>query len=99
FYQDNYIQVVRYLVAGYGCPAHEAEDCAQDAFMTVRARWEDVRRLNAKKAYLFMVARKQFQRLWSRREYLNHEDALENHLSCLADPSDAFEEADIRSAA
>jgi hypothetical protein len=46
-----------------GCPAHEEDDVAQDAFLAVRARWDQMRALEQPRAYSFKVAARRWWRV------------------------------------
>jgi RNA polymerase sigma factor (sigma-70 family) len=85
----------RKLLVGYlifiGCPAHEADDIAQDSFLAVRGRWDHVAGLEQPRAYLFKVA---VRRLWRVRK-LQHPELFVaqdpgEYLAAFPDPADAL---------
>jgi RNA polymerase sigma factor (sigma-70 family) len=80
-----------------GCPAHEADDIAQDSFMAVREQWDHVRTLEQPKAYLYKVARRRYWRVREqRRPGLFTRLDPEERLLAFADPADVFREAENR---
>jgi RNA polymerase sigma factor (sigma-70 family) len=96
FFRANYRLVCGFLISGCGCPEHEAEDIAQDAFLAVRGRWDHVRDLDRPKAYLFKVAKRRFQR--SRQSSVGRycQGDPDVHLRAVPEPTDAFGETDNR---
>jgi RNA polymerase sigma factor (sigma-70 family) len=96
FFAANYKLVIGFLINGCGCPEHEAEDIAQDAFLAVRGRWDHVRDLETPKAYLFKVAKRRFWRLHRSPASQRGLEDPEVHLSAVPDPVDAFAESDDR---
>jgi len=91
--------LVGYLIVS-GCPAHEADDIAQESFLAVRGRWDHVRGLDQPKAYLFKVALRRLARARKRQplEVLSGQESVE-HLAAFPDPADAIgvseEQADL----
>jgi len=96
FFRVNHKLVRGFLINGCGCPGHEADDIAQDAFLAVRGRWDYVRTLDQPKAYLFKVAKRQFWRLQQSRAGRYFPGDPEAHLMAVPEPTDPFSEADDR---
>lgn len=96
FFRANYRLVCGFLISGCGCPEHEAEDIAQDAFLAVRGRWDHVRGLDQPKAYLFKVAKRRFQRSRQSRIGRYCQADPDVHLMAAPEPTDAFGQTDNR---
>lgn len=85
----------RYLVSGCGCPAHDADDVVQEAFLAVRSQWDHVRTLERPQAYLYKVATRRFRLLQQQRTRECWDD-LDKHVAAYPEPSDALAAADYR---
>jgi RNA polymerase sigma factor (sigma-70 family) len=81
-------KLVGYLIVN-GCPPHEADDIAQDSFMSVGDRWEHVRGLEQPRAYLFKVALRRWLRVRQDQARFVALDPVE-HLSAFPAPADAL---------
>jgi DNA-directed RNA polymerase specialized sigma24 family protein len=95
FFRDFSAAVRRYLVSGCGCPAHDADDVVQEAFLAVRSQWDRVRTLERPQAYLYKVATRRFSRLQQQRTRESWDD-LDKHVAAYPEPSDALAAADHR---
>jgi RNA polymerase sigma factor (sigma-70 family) len=69
---------------------HDAEELTQDAFLKLWERWDEIDRIEDPTAYLFRVALNAF-RVRRRRASMAVRKLIPN-----AEPSDAFEEAEMR---
>jgi len=85
FCQQNFILVERFLL--HQCPDHGlVEDAVQEAFVTARARWEQIRDYEKPLAWVYQTAR---YRLWMARHRGRPETTPEpdEPLPCLATPA------------
>jgi RNA polymerase sigma factor (sigma-70 family) len=98
FFAAHYNGLRSYLRA-CGCPAHDADDVAQDSFLAVRGQWDHVRTYDSPKAYLYKVAVRRFGRL--RKEQARKDFPVDpgEHAFAYPDPADAIAAADRRAEA